>query len=223
MFWRKKKLNYDLYQPLHLDTKIADMSFTIFDTETTGFAIGASDRMIEIGAVQVENLQVTNRTFQTFVNPSRTIPAHITELTSIEQHHVETAPSPLEAIEAFFQFIESNQSGGWIGHHISFDEMVIRKELHREKYTFDNPTSFDTMDLIKYLSPAGDQIDLEDYARAFGTKTFERHRALGDALTTAHVFVELLIRLEDKGITTLADLIRIRNGKKSQQLVAQFG
>ncbi len=221
MFWRKKRLHYNLNQSLLLDTKLRDMSFTVFDTETTGFANAADDGLIEIGAVHVNGLEVTDSVFQTFVNPSREIPTAITRLTSIEQHHVEKAPYPLEAIESYFQFNENHKSAAWIGHHLNFDTSVIKKELQRVKHDYDEPPSFDTMDLIDYLNPTWDQHDLENYAKLFGTKIFERHRALGDALTTAHLFVELLRRLESKGVTTLADLLRIKHGK-SQQNIAVF-
>ncbi|MBO0602338.1 3'-5' exonuclease [Sporosarcina sp. E16_3] len=213
MFWRKQRLNYKLDQSFLLDTKLRDMPFTVFDTETTGFAIAAYDGLIEIGAVHVDKLEVTDRVFQTFVKPLGEIPEHITKLTSIEQHHVENAPTPLEAIESYFQFIEDTKSGGWIGHHVSFDTLVIKKELQRVKCSYEEPPSFDTIDLINYLNPSWDQRDLAEYARIFGTRTFERHRALGDALTTAHLFIELLKRLEDKGVLTLADLLRLKHGK----------
>ncbi|WP_301109174.1 PolC-type DNA polymerase III [Sporosarcina sp.] len=212
MFWKKKKLTYELQQSLQLNTPLQEMSFTVFDTETTGFAIGADDRMIEIGAVQVEGFQVTDRIFQTFVNPSREIPLVIQKLTNIKQEQVNDAPLPLPAIEEYFAFIEKNKSGGWVGHHVSFDEMVIKKELGRQKCTFQMPTSFDTMHLIRYLDPASEQQDLEDYAKMFGTEVFERHRALGDALTTAHVFTQLLKKLDRQGVKTLADLLRVKNG-----------
>ena len=210
MFWRKKQLNYQLDRALQLNTPIQDMSFTIFDTETTGFAIGSDDGLIEIGAVHVERLEVTDRTFQTFVNPARQLPVHITKLTSIEQQHVDDAPSPVCAIESYFKFSEESQSDGWIGHHLDFDMLVLKKELARANYTYRQPSSFDTMNFIHYLHPTSDQLDLDDYAKFFGTKRFQRHRALGDALTTAHLFVELVKQLEGKGITTLADLIRIK-------------
>jgi DNA polymerase III subunit epsilon len=216
MFWRKKRLHYKPDHSFLLDTKLRDMSFTVFDTETTGFAITTDDCLIEIGAVHVNCLEVTDNVFQTFVNPSREIPEHITTLTSIEQHHVDKAPSPLEAIESYFRFIEDNKSAAWIGHHLSFDTLVIKYELQRVKYYYEEPSSFDTKDLIDYLKPSWDLHDLEKYAKLFGTKTFERHRALGDALTTAHLFVELLRHLECKGIITLADLLRVKHGKSQQ-------
>lgn len=218
MFWLKKRLNHKLDQSLQLNTPIREMSFTVFDTETTGFSIGSKDRLIEIGAVQVTNMEVTDHTFQTFVNPMRDIPANITKLTSIEQYHVDEAPLALEAIEDYFCFMEKNDSKGWVGHCLSFDAMVIRKELNREKYTFEQPMAFDTQDLINYLYPSWDLRDLEEYANAFGTKVFTRHRALGDALTTAFMFVELLNRVEDKGVTTFSQLNRITN-RKNQQIM----
>ncbi|WP_172372858.1 3'-5' exonuclease [Sporosarcina jiandibaonis] len=218
MFGRRKRLSYNLGQSLQLDTKLQDMSFTVFDTETTGFSICTDDRMIEIGAVHVEHLQVTDRTFQTFVNPARDIPKLITKLTSIEQQHVENAPSALNAIKSFFQFVEDNHSWGWVGHHLNFDRHVITQEVQRAKYSYKEPSTFDTVDLIDYLIPACNRRDLEEYAYIFGTQTFERHRALGDALTTAHLFVELLKRLEQQGITTLSHLLRLKNDKIQRKI-----
>lgn len=218
---RRKRLQYELDQPLQLDTKLSDMSFTVFDTETTGFSIDTSDRLIEIGAVHVEQLEVTDRTFQTFVNPSREIPKHITKLTSIGQHHVDQAPTSLEAIKSYFQFVEDNQSCGWIGHHLNFDTMVLKKELQRARHSYEEPSNFDTFDLIDYIAPTSHQRDLEGYAAIFGTETFERHRALGDAMTTAHLFVEILKRLEHQGITTLSHLLRLKN-TRGHQNVALF-
>ncbi|AOV06282.1 3'-5' exonuclease [Sporosarcina ureilytica] len=211
MFGRKNRLSYKLDYSLPLSTKLIDMSFTVFDTETTGFSIDTHDRLIEIGAVHVEKLEVTDKTFQTFANPSREIPTHITALTSIEQGHVDDAPSSLEAIKNYFQFVEDNKSNSWIGHHLNFDTMVIKKELQRAKYSYEMPSSFDTYALINYIMPNLKALDLEEYAKLFGTKIFERHRALGDALTTAHLFVEIIKRSEYQGITTLADLLRTKN------------
>lgn len=211
MFWRRSRLPYQLGQSLQLDTKLSDMSFTVFDTETTGFSIDSDDRMIEIGAVQIEKLEVTDRIFQTFTNPLRSIPEHISELTSIEQHHVDQAPTSFEGIKSYFQFVEENKSYGWIGHHLLFDTQVIQKELKRANHVYKPPSTFDTFELIQHLLPNAERLDLEQYAQMFGTPMFERHRALGDALTTAHLFVEIIKQLEKQGVTTLSDLLRIKN------------
>ncbi len=216
MFWKKKSLHYQLANQLPLNTPLENMSFTVFDTETTGFSIGGKDRLIEIGAVQVENMSVTDRTFQTFVNPEREIPERIVELTGINEGQVKDAPNSLEAIEAFYKYVEENDSGGWVGHYLSFDVMVLKKELQRHKFTFDEPLSVDTLDLIGYLNPSWDMRDLEHYAKQFGTNIYQRHSALGDALTTAHLLVEIFHHLRMRGKRTLGDIIDItckENGK----------
>lgn len=209
MFWKKKKMHYQLTQDKPLNTPIRDLSFTVFDTETTGFAVGSTDRLIEIGAVQVEGLHVTDRTFQTYVNPERDIPERITNLTGITEEQVANGTDAFEAINKFYSFIESNGSDSWVGHYLAFDVTVLKKELLRCKYTFDEPLSIDTLDLIGFLAPSWDMRDLQHYALNFGTKIFRRHSAVGDALTTAHLFVELLRFLEDRGKTTLGDLADI--------------
>lgn len=209
IFWKKKSLHYQLNNELPLNTPLKELSFTVFDTETTGFAVGSRDRMIEIGAVQVQGLEVTDHTFQTYVNPEREIPDSIQTLTGIKPSDIEGAPLALEAIESFYQFIEQYDSGGWVGHYLDFDIMVLKKELARHKLTFDEPTYIDTLDVIGYLNPSWDMRDLSHYAIQFGSKLFERHSALGDARTTAHLLVELLYHIGDRGKLTLGDLIEI--------------
>ncbi|WP_199256788.1 PolC-type DNA polymerase III [Alteribacillus sp. YIM 98480] len=216
MFWKKKCLHYQLNNQMPLDTPLNEMRFTVFDTETTGFAVGSKDRMIEIGAVQVDGMKVTDNTFQTYVDPGRNIPQEIMNLTGIRQNQVNGAPNALEAIEAFYQFVEKNDSGGWVGHYLAFDILVLKKELQRYKYTFDEPLYIDTLDVIGYLNPSWDMRDLTHYALQFGSKIFERHSALGDALTTAHLLIELFHHIGDRGKSTLGDLVEITrkdNGK----------
>ncbi|WNF37535.1 exonuclease domain-containing protein [Bacillaceae bacterium IKA-2] len=209
MFWKKRKMAYELDRKPALNTSLEELSFIVFDTETTGFAIGSKDRLIEIGAVLVENLTVTDKTFQTYVYPNRLIPDDIVELTAIDNEMVRNAPQALEAIEDFFAFIEKCGCDGIVGHYISFDLMVLKKELAREKFTYETPLNFDTLNLIGFLSPSWDMRDLEDYSRTFSTNIYQRHSAIGDALTTAHLFVELLRLIKGRGKNTLGDIIQI--------------
>ncbi len=208
MFWKRKKLNYNLSRNPSLNTPLDQLSFTVFDTETTGFAIGTTDRLIEIGAVHVENLVVTDKKFQTYVNPERLIPKEIVELTGIDDQMVKKAPLALQSIEEFFAFIEECGSDGIVGHYLSFDLMVLKKELARVKYSYEPPLCFDTLDLIGYLNPSWDMRDLEHYAKSFSTKIYQRHSAVGDALTTAHLFCEILYHIQARGKTTLGDLLQ---------------
>ncbi|SFE60958.1 DNA polymerase-3 subunit epsilon [Alteribacillus iranensis] len=218
MFWKKRVLPYQLNIHPPLNTPLREISFTVFDTETTGFAVGRKDRLIEIGAVQVEELTLTDKTFRTYVNPERNIPREITELTGIHAEDVERAPTALEAIKDFFRFVEKQKSTVWAGHYVAFDLLVLKKELQRYKYAFDVPSQIDTLDMIGYLNPTWDMKDLSYYAREFGANMFERHSALGDARTTASLLIELIHILEHRGKRTLGDLLDIlrkENGMKT--------
>lgn len=209
MFWLKKSLVCPLDETLPLATPIEEVSFTIFDTETTGFQVATTDRLIEIGAVQMKGFKVLEQnTFQTYVKPNRDIPSIITELTGITEEKVKRAPEPLEAITAYFDFIERNNSAAIVGHYVAFDEMVLRQEIRRAKQVFKKPKLIDTLNVIGFLSPSWDMRDLERYAMAFGTRIYERHSALGDALTTAYLFSELLQQFVDRGYKTWGELIK---------------
>ena len=62
------------------------------------------DRIIEIGAVKVENGQIVD-TFSTFVNPKRPIPFEITNLTSITDEMVMDAPTIEVVLPQFLEFV----------------------------------------------------------------------------------------------------------------------
>ncbi|WP_374720913.1 3'-5' exonuclease [Peribacillus tepidiphilus] len=210
MFFLRKNVSCPLINDkLPLSTPIQDVSFVVFDTETTGFQVATEDRLIEIGAVQVKGFEVVEqKQFQTYVNPNRQISREITELTKISNERVAGAPKSLEAITSFMEYIEETKSVGLVGHYIGFDMLVLKSELKREKINLKKPVTVDTLDLIGYVAPSYDMRDLERYAMAFGTRIYERHSAIGDALTTAYLFAELLMLFYDRGNKTLGDLLK---------------
>ncbi|WP_404330427.1 PolC-type DNA polymerase III [Mesobacillus maritimus] len=210
MIFRKKAIACPIsFQSMPLSTPIEDLTFIVFDTETTGFNVGADDRLIEIGAVPIRGLKVVEEDiFQTYVNPKRQISQEIIELTSITQEKVERAPEALQAIEDFFYYIKKREAVSLVGHYVSFDSLVFTNELKRAKCSLKGLQTLDTLDLIGYIAPSYDMRDLERYARAFGTRMYERHSAIGDALTTAFLFTELLHLFRIRGGNTWGELIQ---------------
>lgn len=213
MFFQRKSITCPLmYADIPLATELEDLRFVVFDTETTGFHVSSIDRLIEIGAVPVKGFQVYDKEyFQTYVNPKRQISREISELTSITDEKVENAPESHEAILQFFDFVESWETVCLVGHYVSFDSLVIKSELKRAKTTVKNIYTIDTLDLIGVISPSYDMRDLERYAKIFGTRIYERHSALGDALTTAYLFVELLWHFKQRGYQTWGELMERSN------------
>ncbi|GAE46675.1 DNA polymerase III epsilon subunit [Mesobacillus boroniphilus JCM 21738] len=84
---------------------------------------------------------------------------------------------------------------------------MLKSELKREKLALKKLFTIDTLDLIGYIAPSYDMRDLERYAMAFGTRIYDRHSAVGDALTTAYLFAELLQQFKDRGHSTWGELI----------------
>ncbi|PWW31222.1 DNA polymerase-3 subunit epsilon [Cytobacillus oceanisediminis] len=221
MFFRRKNVACSLtYENIPLSTPLEDLQFVVFDTETTGFQVSTIDRIIEIGAVPVRGLEVCDKDiFQTYVNPNRQISREITELTSISDERVKAAPQALEAMMSFFDYIESRETVCLVGHYVSFDALAMKCEFKREKLALKNFLTIDTLDLIGFIAPSYDMRDLERYAMAFGTRIYERHSAVGDALTTAYLFAELLLQFKDRGHNTWGELIKATD---SQMRSMQF-
>ncbi len=93
-----------------------DSTFVVVDIETTGFD-SQRDRIIEIGAVKIENGQITDR-FSTFVDPEGKIPVRISELTGIYQDMVDKAPKLIDAILEFERFASGSV---FVAHNAQFD------------------------------------------------------------------------------------------------------
>lgn len=208
MFFGKKTPFQQLHQEIPLSTPIEEVTFTVFDTETTGFQVKTVDRLLEIAAVQVKGLKVCEKVqFHTYVNPNRQISQEIIELTGITDEKVENAPPSIEGITELFNFIKSHNSNCLVGHYVCFDLITLKSELKRRNYRLVRMPTIDTLDLIGYISPSYDMRDLHRYAMNFGTRIYERHSATGDALTTAHLFVELLHQFLNRGKRTWGDLL----------------
>lgn len=211
-FARKDYFPSNLAENLPLSTPIDKLEFTVFDTETTGFNLAKEDRLIEIGAVKVKGMEVVEKSaYQSYVNPNRQIPREITELTGISNEQVEKAPDAMQAIQKLTS-LANQTSACYVGHYVSFDMHAIKYELKRRNLHWKAPKAIDTLNLIGYIAPSYDMRDLEKYARDFGTRIYQRHSAIGDAMTTAYLFVELLQICRDRGINTWGDLLRIGEG-----------
>ncbi|WP_110112594.1 3'-5' exonuclease [Bacillus sp. CGMCC 1.16541] len=210
MFFTRKPFPVQLHEQLPLNTRIEDVVFTVFDTETTGFQIASTDRLIEMAAVTIKGCEVQQSdTFRLYVNPERQISQEITDLTTISNEHVAGAPLSLEAIEQFFHFVQKHGTTCLVGHYVAFDILVLKNELKRNKFHLKKLQHLDTLDLIGFIAPSFDMRDLERYAQVFGTRIYPRHQAMGDALTTAYLFVELLEHFKDRGYSTWGDLLQV--------------
>lgn len=97
----------------------------ILDFETTGLSPDHGDRAIEIGAVRIENGEVTGR-FQQLMNPGRRISRFIEDYTGITNNMLKDAPTCKEVMNEFADFIGDYNL---VAHNASFDKRFLDAEL----------------------------------------------------------------------------------------------
>lgn len=174
------------------------MNFVVLDLETTGFqGPEKGGRIIEIGAVKVENFEVVDR-FSTFVNPEIKIPKNITEITNITNDMVKDAPNIWNVIHKLWDFIEGytvvahNASFDWdrflkfyfnkIGKHATNDVICTvekSKEIFKSKE--------------KYANKKTNRINhkLIDLCERLDVKLEGAHRAVNDCDALAQCFIKM--------------------------------
>ena len=177
-----------------------DDSYVVFDLETTGFSPNTC-KIIEIGAVKVENGTITER-FSEFVNPQVPIPFKIEELTGIRDDMVMGAETIEEILPRFMEFCEGCVM---IAHNAEFDMSFIRKNCMDLDIPCDH-TVGDTVAMARILLPALHRFKLDTVAKALKISLENHHRAVDDAECTAHIFVKFIEMLKERHIETLNDL-----------------
>lgn len=184
------------------DSRSIDDEVIIFDVETTGLSF-TSDRLTEIGAVRLKNMQIVD-TFNTKVNPMKHIPEKITELTGISDEDVRDAPEEDEAIRQFMDFCGENPV--LAAHNANFDTTFINEACRRNGIDF-KYNWIDTLILCQVMMPEVARHRLNYVAKKLKLGKFDHHRASDDAFMLAKIYIELVSRLiTEKGVKTLNDL-----------------
>lgn len=167
---------------------LANQELVVLDFETTGLSTDSA-RIIEVGAVLVKGDEVLD-TFQSLCNPGFAIPSFITNLTGITSDMLADAPTPEEAMSAFDLFLGDRPV---IAHNASFDTRFLRAEMARIDRHTSNP-SLCTMLLARRLCQDCQNHKLGTLREFMGIDVAPEHRdhrALDDAMVTAHLWVRL--------------------------------
>ena len=168
----------------------------VFDLETTGFS-PTQNRIIEIGAVKVENGEITDR-FSTFVNPQVPIPFRIEQLTSINDNMVMDAPTIEQVLPEFLDFVGDAVLAA---HNASFDVSFIEENMRRLGLWRDF-TYVDTVALARVLLPQLNRFKLDTVAKALHVQLQHHHRAVDDAECTAGIYLKFMEMLKLQGAET---------------------
>jgi DNA polymerase III epsilon subunit family exonuclease len=178
--------------------------FVVVDLETTGLRPGRS-AICEIGAVRVEALLAAG-TFQTFVDPGVPIPPVVAGITGIRDRDVRGAPRPRAAVSRLLAF--AGEHAVIVAHNARFDLAFLDREVDSLTGRRLAAPVVDTVGLARrLLAGRVARVGLASLAHFFGTSVEPCHRALPDAQATAEILVALIGLAQERGATTVSDLV----------------
>jgi DNA polymerase-3 subunit epsilon len=225
--WLRARLKAKALHPLartnlgaldHLNLSLTARSYryVVVDLETTGLSL-SHDRVVSVGAFRVVEGRVRlGDLFNELVNPGRNIPPSSIKIHGIVPDMVAEARPAWEVFDAFLAFLGVDIL---VAHHASFDLNFLNKVMRRS-YGFPiQNLVLDTVPLCREIAfpphryPYGINLNqrrygLDQVAKHFGIKIYQRHTSIGDALATAMVFQRILARLENGSSGILRDLVR---------------
>lgn len=177
-----------------------ELEFVVVDIEATGAKM-PPNRIIELGAYRIRGRKIVD-SFITLVNPEISIPRFVIALTGITNEMVKQAPLFAEVAPQWLEFV---QDAVLIAHNALFDTSFLNHEIARvyPGNRMMNP-HLCTVLLSRRTVPGLVNYRLDTIADHFSIPIFERHRAGSDALATAEVFIRILDRLQEEGVTDLA-------------------
>ncbi|OBA64221.1 hypothetical protein A5647_03805 [Mycobacterium sp. 1100029.7] len=188
---------------------LRDTTFVVVDLETTGGRSqgrdGApADAITEIGAVKVRGGLVLGE-FGTLVDPQRSIPPQIVQLTGITTAMVCDAPTIDAVLPMFLQFAGD---AVLVAHNAGFDIGFLRAAAQHCEIPWPRPQVLCTVRLARRVLSREEapSVRLGALARLFAVTTQPTHRALDDARATVDVLHALIERVGNQGVHTYADL-----------------
>jgi DNA polymerase-3 subunit epsilon len=185
--------------------ELATLSYVVVDVETTGTSPWSGDRITEIAAIVVRDGVVAER-FETLVNPERSIPPMITNLTQINWEMVKDAPRFRDICDDVVRMLSGHV---FVAHNVDFDWRFVTSEVQRASGQRLSGRRLCTVRLARRVLPQLRSRRLDSVANYYGVEILARHRAAGDAVATAHVLLRLLDEARDRECRCWDDLQRL--------------
>lgn len=184
------------------DRLLSELTYTVFDTETTGLNPSQGDEIIQIGATRILNGKLLrSESFEQLVDPERPLAPESAKIHGITAEMLRGQPTIDKVLPAFHAFSADTVL---IAHNAAFDMRFLQLKEAQTGLRFDQPV-IDTLLLSAVIHPNQESHRLEAIAERLGLTIVGRHTALGDAIVTAEVFLKLIPLLAEKGIRTLRE------------------
>jgi DNA polymerase-3 subunit epsilon len=161
----------------------------VLDIETTGLYPHRGDRIVEIGAVAIENGERVAE-FESLIDCGKRIPRRAQDVHGITTEMLNGQPSPEEVLPSFLRFAARSTL---VAHNAKFDIEFLRYELARLGLGISN-SYICTLQMSRKLNPHLPNHKLDTVCNHLLNETdrnVKRHRALDDARLTAEIWLRM--------------------------------
>ncbi|MXW53561.1 MAG: DNA polymerase III subunit epsilon [Gammaproteobacteria bacterium] len=167
--------------------------FLVLDTETTGLDVHEGHRIIEVGCVEVNNFQITEREFHAYVNPEREIDPEAQKVHGLSLARLSNEPVFTEIASDFLEFVRDNEV---VIHNASFDIPFLNNELKLSGYEERVDQVCKVVDSLEIAGRkhARQYNNLDALCKRYNVDTTTReeaHGALVDARLLARVYIKM--------------------------------
>ena len=149
--------------------------YIVLDTETTGLSVEEGHKIIEIGAVLLEDRNKSTNYFHTYINPQRLIEEEAIKVHGITNEELEDKPLFDEIVDEFLEFV---QDSSLVIHNAAFDLGFLNNEI--KLASSKNPLLEDICDVIDTLAVArnkfpGQRNSLDALANRFDINNYDNY------------------------------------------------
>lgn len=164
----------------------------MLDTETTGLKPEAGHRVIEIGAVVLENRQITRESFHQYINPEFAVEQGALEVHGISNEFLQDKPTFDVIVEDFMAFIDG---AVLVMHNAPFDVKFLNNELMLCQYGQQLEQVAEIVDslVIAKQKHPGARNNLDALCKRYGIN--HAHRTLHGALLDAQILAQVYLAM----------------------------
>ncbi|GAE33573.1 exonuclease domain-containing protein [Halalkalibacter akibai] len=199
-----RQIQRELKQEDVLDRPLSELSFIIFDLETSGFYPDKGDQILSIGAIKMKGFDILDEEiFYSTVKCDKKPSDEILTLTGLTTAELMDAPVLVDVLSDFYKFIGHSTL---VAHHAHHEKKFMSHATWQTLRTTFQHRILDTSFLTKIVTPTKNLVTLDECCAYYDIPVQMRHHALEDARVTAQLWQKNIRLAKEKGFETLRDV-----------------
>ena len=200
----KKLINLEFVNKI----QISEVSFTVFDTETTGLDYNKGEKILSVSGVKVKNYEVLkDDKLDEFCDPLVEIKSENEQIHHISNRMVRGKPNIYELEEKIRSFFKKSVL---VAHNVKFDcNFLISNLAYTElESRVREAVKVDTVFFAAGVYPELKTYELSELCNQLDISHHDqlRHSSLGDSIITARLFIHLLKKSKVQNIKEILNI-----------------